>query len=108
MTGAGCTINDLWGQKIDSKVNRTEDRPLPSGSITIPKAITWLGLQLSVGLGILLQLNPYGILVGSCSLFLVVTYPLMKRIIYWPRLVLGFAFNQGALLGSSVVLGATD
>lgn len=108
MRGAGCTINDLWDQKIDSKVKRTENRPLPSGTITVPKAITWLGLQLSVGLGVLLQLNPYSILLGSCSLFLVVIYPLMKRITYWPQLVLGFAFNWGALLGSSAILGATD
>ncbi|KAH9818980.1 UbiA prenyltransferase family-domain-containing protein [Melampsora americana] len=108
MRGAGCTINDLWDQKIDSKVKRTENRPLPSGSITIPKAITWLGLQLSVGLAVLLQLNTYSILLGSCSLFLVVIYPLMKRITYWPQLVLGLAFNWGALLGSSAILGETN
>ncbi|EGG12863.1 uncharacterized protein MELLADRAFT_87175 [Melampsora larici-populina 98AG31] len=108
MRGAGCTINDLWDRNIDSKVKRTENRPLPSGSITIPKAITWLGLQLTVGLGVLIQLNPYSILLGSCSLLLVVIYPLMKRITYWPQLVLGFAFNWGALLGSSAILGATD
>lgn len=32
----------------------------------------------------------------------------MKRITYWPQFVLGLAFNWGALLGSSAVLGICD
>ena len=35
----------------------------------------------------------------------VTIYPLMKRITYWPQLVLGFAFNWGALLGWPAVTG---
>lgn len=31
----------------------------------------------------------YSIILGAASLSLVVTYPLMKRITYWPQLVLG-------------------
>ena len=38
----------------------------------------------------------------------VVTYPLMKRVTYWPQLVLGFTFNWGALLGWSAVHGTCD
>lgn len=32
----------------------------------------------------------------------------MKRVTYWPQFVLGMAFNWGALLGSSAVLGTCD
>lgn len=58
-----------------------------------------------MGLQILLQLNWYSILLGASSLGLVVAYPLMKRITYWPQFILGLTFNWGALLGWSAVQG---
>lgn len=68
----------------------------------------FLGGQLSVGLLILLQLNWYSVILGASSLGLVVLYPLMKRVTYWPQLVLGCTFNWGALLGWSAVKGYCD
>ncbi|GAA94155.1 uncharacterized protein L969DRAFT_93537 [Mixia osmundae IAM 14324] len=105
MRGAGCTINDLWDRDIDSLVDRTRARPLASGATTPFKALCFLCAQLSVGLAILTQLNLYSILLGASSLAIVIIYPLMKRITYWPQAVLGLAFNWGALLGSSAMLG---
>lgn len=99
MRGAGCTINDMWDSRIDSLVERTKSRPLAAGEVTHLQAWTWLGAQLYVGLAVLLQLNWYSIVLGASSLGVVVAYPLMKRITYWPQLVLGLAFNWGALLG---------
>ncbi|KAF9949039.1 Para-hydroxybenzoate--polyprenyltransferase, mitochondrial precursor (PHB:polyprenyltransferase), partial [Mortierella alpina] len=107
MRGAGCTINDLWDRNIDKKVERTKVRPLASGAVTPTQAVAFLGLQLGAGLAVLTQLNLYSILLGASSLTLVATYPAMKRITYWPQVVLGLAFNWGALLGSSAMLGAT-
>ncbi|KAG0214196.1 Para-hydroxybenzoate--polyprenyltransferase, mitochondrial precursor (PHB:polyprenyltransferase), partial [Mortierella sp. GBA43] len=108
MRGAGCTINDLWDRDIDKKVERTKVRPLASGAVTPSQAIAFLGLQLGAGLAVLTQLNLYSILLGASSLSLVVTYPAMKRITYWPQVVLGLAFNWGALLGSSAMLGTAN
>lgn len=108
MRGAGCTINDLWDRDIDNKVERTRLRPLAARTVTPFQAFSFLGLQLSVGLAVLTQLNWYSILLGASSLAVVVVYPLMKRITYWPQFVLGLAFNWGALLGSSAVLGHTN
>ncbi|KAI7895577.1 4-hydroxybenzoate polyprenyl transferase [Mucor mucedo] len=108
MRGAGCTINDLWDRDIDDKVERTKIRPITSGVISPKQAIGFLGLQLTAGLGILTQLNTYSILLGAASLSLVVTYPLMKRVTYWPQTVLGLAFNWGALLGWSAMTGSLD
>ncbi|OAQ23103.1 4-hydroxybenzoate polyprenyl transferase [Linnemannia elongata AG-77] len=108
MRGAGCTINDLWDRNIDKKVERTKVRPLASGAVTPTQAVAFLGLQLGAGLAVLTQLNLYSILLGASSLSLVVTYPAMKRITYWPQVVLGLAFNWGALLGSSAMLGAAN
>ncbi|KAF7730175.1 hypothetical protein EC973_002783 [Apophysomyces ossiformis] len=108
MRGAGCTINDLWDRDIDNKVERTKVRPIAAGVITPKAGIAFLAGQLTVGLGILTQLNMYSILLGASSLSVVVTYPLMKRVTYWPQVVLGLAFNWGALLGWSAMTGSLD
>ncbi|CDR87103.1 related to COQ2-para-hydroxybenzoate--polyprenyltransferase [Sporisorium scitamineum] len=108
MRGAGCTINDMWDVKMDRMVERTKTRPLAAGDITQFQALCFLGVQLSAGLAVLVNLNLYSIILGAGSLGVVVLYPLMKRVTYWPQLVLGFAFNWGAMLGWSAVAGAVD
>ncbi|KAK7870275.1 hypothetical protein R5R35_001003 [Gryllus longicercus] len=108
MRGAGCTINDMWDKDIDSKVARTKDRPLVSGAVSMKDALIFLSGQLGLGLIVLLQFNWYTILLGASSMGLVVLYPLMKRVIHWPQLVLGMTFNWGALLGWSAVHGSCN
>lgn len=108
MRGAGCTINDLWDRKLDRAVERTKDRPLAANVITSKKAIAFLAGQLSAGLTVLLQLNWYSIFLGAASLPIVILYPFMKRVTYWPQFVLGLAFNWGTLLGWSAVAGAVN
>jgi 4-hydroxybenzoate polyprenyltransferase len=97
-----------WDRDIDSRVQRTRDRPITSGQVTPFDALVFLGGQLGVGLLILLQLNWYSIVLGASSMGLVILYPLMKRLTYWPQLVLGLAFNWGALLGWSAVHGSCE
>jgi len=89
MRGAGCIINDLWDQNLDKQVKRTSTRPLAVGDLNPMQAIAFLGAHLSLGLAVLMQLNWYSILLGASSLSLVITYPLFKRITYWPQFVLG-------------------
>ncbi|CAH1267988.1 COQ2 [Branchiostoma lanceolatum] len=108
MRGAGCTINDLWDRDIDKKVARTRSRPIASGKISTQNAMLFLGAQLSVALCILLSLNSYSVLLGFSSMLLVSTYPLFKRVTYWPQVVLGLTFNWGALLGWAAVKGSCD
>ncbi|XP_066286513.1 4-hydroxybenzoate polyprenyltransferase, mitochondrial-like [Branchiostoma lanceolatum] len=108
MRGAGCTINDLWDRDIDKKVARTRSRPIASGKISPQNAMLFLGAQLSVALCILLSLNSYSVLLGFSSMLLVSTYPLFKRVTYWPQVVLGLTFNWGALLGWAAVKGSCD
>lgn len=59
MRGAGCTVNDLWDRDIDKQVARTRSRPLAAGTVTPAAAVAFLAAQLSLSLGILLQLNAY-------------------------------------------------
>ncbi|KAL3151983.1 Palmitoyl-protein thioesterase 1, variant 2 [Trebouxia sp. C0010 RCD-2024] len=106
LRGAGCTINDLWDRDLDRQVERTKSRPIASGALSAPQGIGLLGLQLLLGLGVLLQLNDFSKVVGAASLALVATYPLMKRITFWPQAFLGLTFNWGALLGYAAVHGS--
>jgi 4-hydroxybenzoate polyprenyltransferase len=108
MRGAGCTWNDLVDRDLDGRVERTRSRPIPSGQVTVPAAAAFLLLQALIGLAVLLQFNPFTILVGLASLVVVAIYPFMKRITYWPQIVLGLAFSWGALMGWPAVLGRLD
>ncbi|KRZ27619.1 4-hydroxybenzoate polyprenyltransferase, mitochondrial [Trichinella pseudospiralis] len=98
MRGAGCVVNDLWDKEFDKKVARTKDRPLANGELSVLQAFTLLGGLLSCSLAILLQLNYYSIILGTCSMVLVVTYPLFKRFTYWPQFILGMTLNWGVLM----------
>ncbi|KAI5335674.1 PREDICTED: 4-hydroxybenzoate [Prunus dulcis] len=108
LRGAGCTINDLLDRDIDTMVERTKLRPVASGLLTPFQGICFLGFQLLLGFGILLQLNNYSRVLGASSLLLVFSYPLMKRLTFWPQAFLGLTFNWGALLGWAAVKGSID
>ncbi len=103
--GGGCVINDLFDRDFDARVARTTDRPIASGAISVPRALLFLALLFGVSLLILLQFNTFAIAVGVVSLALIVPYPLMKRITWWPQAWLGLTFNWGALLGWAAVRG---
>jgi 4-hydroxybenzoate polyprenyltransferase len=57
---------------------------------------------------VLLSFNAATVWLGLCVVPLVALYPLVKRYSYWPQAVLGLAFNWGALLGYSAVLGRLE
>jgi 4-hydroxybenzoate polyprenyltransferase len=88
---------------IDAKVARTATRPRASGRLSLAQAFAFLGLQLAIGLVILLQLSATAIWLGVASLILVAVYPFMKRITWWPQAFLGLTFNWGALMGWAAV-----
>ena len=105
MRGAGCTINDILDRDLDAQVERTRGRPLPSGAVTLTQALLFLVVQLLLGLLVLLLLPPLAVQLGIASLLLVATYPLMKRVTWWPQAFLGLTFNWGALMGWAAVTG---
>lgn len=99
MRGAGCIVNDLLDQDIDAHVKRTGGRPLALKNISFKNTFILLGFLLSLSFFILLQFNFSTIFLGMLSIPLILVYPLMKRITYWPQLFLGIIFNWGFLLG---------
>lgn len=103
MRGAGCTYNDILDRDIDAKVERTRQRPLPSGAATPAQAWAWLLAQCGVGLIALLLLPPLAQITALVALPLVALYPLMKRITWWPQAWLGIVFSWGALVGGATV-----
>jgi 4-hydroxybenzoate polyprenyltransferase len=108
MRGAGCTWNDIVDRDLDRRVERTRSRPIPSGQMTVAAAAGFLVLQALVGLAVLLQFNRFTVYVGLASLAVVAVYPFMKRITYWPQIVLGLAFSWGALMGWPATFGRLD
>ncbi len=108
MRGAGCTWNDLVDRDLDEKVERTRSRPIPSKQVTVAQATLFMLAQALVGLLVLIQFNRFTVITGFASLLVVVVYPFMKRITYWPQIFLGLAFSWGALMGWPAALGRLD
>ena len=108
MRGAGCTWNDITDRDLDARVERTRSRPIPAGQVSVPQAAVFLVAQALIGLAVLLQFNRFAVATGIASLIIVAVYPFMKRITWWPQIVLGLAFSWGALMGFAVTLGRID
>jgi 4-hydroxybenzoate polyprenyltransferase len=108
MRGAGCAFNDIVDRKIDAQVARTRGRPIPSGAVTVRQAAGFVVALCLIGLVILLQFNWFSVFLGAASLLLVLAYPFMKRITWWPQAWLGLTFNWGALLGFAAETGRLD
>jgi len=108
MRGAGCTWNDIVDRDLDGAVERTRSRPIPSGQVSVAQAALFLVLQALIGFAVLITFNTFTIALGIASLAIVAVYPFMKRITYWPQIVLGLAFSWGALMGWAGAFGRLD
>jgi 4-hydroxybenzoate polyprenyl transferase len=99
MRSAGCIVNDIVDRHYDKKVNRTKNRPIASGSVSIKIGFLYVSILCLVALLVLLQFNRFTIFLALISIPLAFAYPYMKRFTYWPQLFLGITFNYGLLLG---------
>ena len=106
MRGAGCTYNDIVDREYDARVARTAARPIPSGQVTVTLAWVFLAALCTAGLLVLVQFNWFTIVLGASSLLLIAVYPFMKRITFWPQVVLGLTFKWGALVGWAAITGS--
>lgn len=105
---AGCIINDLLDKNFDKKVERTKNRPLASQKISSKMALFFLSILLFLSLLILLQFNYQTIVGGFIALALIITYPLMKRITYFPQVFLGITFNFGIIMAGLALNSSID
>ena len=108
MRSAGCIVNDIFDRDFDKKVLRTKNRPIASGRITVKVAILYSCILCLLAFLVLLNFNYFTIILALGSMPLAFTYPLMKRLTYWPQLFLGVTFNYGLILGWTAIYGRID
>ena len=103
MRSAGCIVNDIADRNYDKYVERTKDRPIASGKISINKSLIYVFLLCGLAFMVLINFNYFTILLALASMPLAFAYPLMKRFTYWPQLFLGITFNYGLVLGWTAI-----
>ncbi|MEP3655311.1 MAG: 4-hydroxybenzoate octaprenyltransferase [Litorimonas sp.] len=108
MRGAGCTYNDIVDQDLDAQVERTALRPLPAGTVTTRQAWKWTFAQIAVGFLIWLCLPLLAKGIALLALPLVVAYPFMKRITWFPQVWLGMTFNWAVLVAYAAKTGTVS
>jgi len=89
---AGCVINDFADRHIDPQVERTRERPLATGAVTVAEALLLFALLCLLALALLLTLDPVPIVPAVVAVSLMVIYPFSKRFMPMPQLLLGAAF----------------
>jgi len=104
MRSAGCIFNDIVDKDFDKKVERTKQRPIASGNISIKLSIIYILILCLVSFLILIQFNAKTILLGLGSMVLAFSYPFMKRITFWPQLFLGLTFSWGMIMAYAAIL----
>ena len=99
MRSAGCIVNDIWDKEFDKKITRTKNRPIASEKISVKLSIFYTIVLCLLAFLVLINFNNLTIFLAFVSMPLAFTYPLMKRLTYWPQLFLGITFNYGLILG---------
>ena len=99
MRSAGCIVNDIADKEFDKKVQRTKNRPVASGKISVKLAWSYTLTLCFFAFLILINFNLFTIILAIGSIPFAFTYPLMKRFTYWPQFFLGITFNYGIILG---------
>ena len=102
---AGCVINDIADRKFDPFVERTQDRPLAQGVITVRAALIWMGVLLSLAAILVLTTNALTVALAAVGACFAGLYPFMKRVTHLPQLVLGLAFSMGIPMAFTAVTG---
>ena len=105
MRSAGCICNDIVDKDFDKKVDRTKNRPIPSGRISTGESFIYLISLCLIAFIILIQFNFLTIVLGLLSIPFAFSYPFMKRLTYWPQLFLGLTFNWGILMAWAALIG---
>ena len=103
MRSAGCIVNDIVDKNFDKSVERTKNRPIASGKISVFSATVYVIILCLFAFLVLINFNYLTIILAISSMPLAFTYPLMKRFTYWPQLFLGITFNYGLILGWTCV-----
>lgn len=105
MRSAGCTTNDLTDRKLDGFVERTRDRPLVTGEVSVIEALCLLLGLLGFALWLVMQINWLTVQLSLVGALLTIVYPFMKRVTHLPQVVLGMAFSWSIPMAFSATIG---
>ena len=95
MRAAGCIMNDVADRDFDPHVERTRNRPLASGELTVRQALLTFFIVMLLAFGLVLMTNLLTIKLALAGAVLASTYPFFKRWTHLPQVVLGLAFGWG-------------
>src|SRR4030065_710759 len=99
LRSAGCVINDYADREFDPQVERTRNRPLAAGRVSLREALV-LFVVLALGAFMLvLFMNRLTILLSIVGAALAAWSPFMKRWTHLPQFYLGAAFGWGVPMG---------
>ena len=105
MRSAGCCINDVADRDFDRHVERTAQRPVTRGAVSVKEALT-LGAGLAlVAFGLVLTTNAPAVALSFVALAVTLAYPYAKRLVSMPQAVLGVAFSFGIPMAFAAVQG---
>ena len=106
MRACGCIINDFADRKLDAHVERTQNRPLVSGEITVKEALTLFIILGLVAFSLVLLLNTLVVQLSVVGIVLTVMYPFMKRITNMPQMFLGIVWSWSIPMAYAAQLGS--
>ena len=105
MRAAGCVMNDIADRDFDPHVERTRNRPLAAGTVSVPEAAVLLAVLVAVGLAILLTLNVVARWYGVVAVVLIASYPYFKRFTHLPQAMLAITFGWGIPMAFAAATG---
>ena len=105
---AGCVINDFFDKDIDSQVERTKGRVLVSGEVSSSEAVLLFIALISLCILLLLMIGADILIYALISFCLLIIYPISKRLIKIPQLILGIAFGSSIPMVYIVQVGEVN
>lgn len=105
MRAAGCVMNDIADRDFDPHVERTRNRPLATGTVSVPEAAVLLAVLVAAGLAILLTLNVAARFCGAVAVVLIASYPFFKRFTHLPQAMLAVTFGWGIPMAFAAATG---
>lgn len=108
MRSAGCCINDVADREFDRHVQRTAQRAVTRGAVSVKQALLLGAILALIAFSLVLTTNPPTILLSFFALAIAVVYPYAKRFVSMPQAVLGVAFSFGIPMAFAGVLGARE
>ena len=104
MRSSGCCFNDVADRNFDKYVQRTANRPVTSGAVSVKEALM-LGTALAfLAFMLVLTTNFVTVCWSFAALAVTLVYPFAKRFVAMPQAVLGVAFSFGIPMAFAAVV----